>query len=350
MSAVRNVLFVMCDQLRRDHLSCYGGRVPTPNHRRARRARRALRSRVRAIGRVRAVAHVVLHRPLRELARRDVEPRAALASRSPRSATISARAGRTVALAGKSHVMPRRRRASRASASRAESERGRRLVAGGFVEIDRYDGHSPPGPESGYADYLRAHGYASDDPWTDYVIAAEDRRTRRVRMADAQRAPAVAGRRGAFRDRVHDGRRARLDSRAGRSAVGAAPFVREAALAVHGAGAVSRDVPRRGHGPDRARPAGRHRRRAPGGQRVPHVTTNARASRAKRSRVTCVPRTWVSSRRSTRTSGASCATLGGLGPARRHADRLHVGPRRVPGRPRPRARRSSSTTKSCASR
>ena len=31
MSAVRNVLFIMCDQLRRDHLSCYGGRVPTPN-------------------------------------------------------------------------------------------------------------------------------------------------------------------------------------------------------------------------------------------------------------------------------------------------------------------------------
>ncbi len=31
MSTVRNVLFVMCDQLRRDHLSCYGGRVPTPN-------------------------------------------------------------------------------------------------------------------------------------------------------------------------------------------------------------------------------------------------------------------------------------------------------------------------------
>src|SRR6266511_2892058 len=30
VSAVRNVLFVMCDQLRRDHLSCYGGRVHTP--------------------------------------------------------------------------------------------------------------------------------------------------------------------------------------------------------------------------------------------------------------------------------------------------------------------------------
>ena len=32
MSAVRNVLFIMCDQLRRDHLSCYGGRVHTPQN------------------------------------------------------------------------------------------------------------------------------------------------------------------------------------------------------------------------------------------------------------------------------------------------------------------------------
>lgn len=32
MSAVRNVLFVMCDQLRRDFVSCYGlSPVPTPN-------------------------------------------------------------------------------------------------------------------------------------------------------------------------------------------------------------------------------------------------------------------------------------------------------------------------------
>src|SRR5207247_383945 len=32
MTAVRNVLFVMCDQLRRDFVSCYGASpVPTPN-------------------------------------------------------------------------------------------------------------------------------------------------------------------------------------------------------------------------------------------------------------------------------------------------------------------------------
>src|SRR5207248_1163630 len=31
MSEISNVLFIMCDQLRRDHLSCYGGRVHTPH-------------------------------------------------------------------------------------------------------------------------------------------------------------------------------------------------------------------------------------------------------------------------------------------------------------------------------
>ena len=47
------------------------------------------------------------------------------------------------------------------------------MRAGRFEELDRYDGHSPPGEESGYADYLRKQGYNSDDPWSDYVISAD---------------------------------------------------------------------------------------------------------------------------------------------------------------------------------
>ena len=47
------------------------------------------------------------------------------------------------------------------------------MRAGRFEELDRYDGHSPPGEESGYAAYLRAQGYNSDDPWSDYVISAD---------------------------------------------------------------------------------------------------------------------------------------------------------------------------------
>ena len=45
---------------------------------------------------------------------------------------------------------------------------------GGFVELDRYDGHHEPGAESGYPAFLRRHGYDSADPWTDYVIAGVD--------------------------------------------------------------------------------------------------------------------------------------------------------------------------------
>ena len=55
-----------------------------------------------------------------------------------------------------------------------ESERGALLREGGFRVIDRYDGHRPPGPESGYAAFLRARGYDSADPWSDYVIGVDD--------------------------------------------------------------------------------------------------------------------------------------------------------------------------------
>ena len=54
-----------------------------------------------------------------------------------------------------------------------ESERGA-LPRGRFTVVDRYDGHTPPGPESGYAQWLRERGYASADPWSDYVIGVDD--------------------------------------------------------------------------------------------------------------------------------------------------------------------------------
>src|SRR5262247_1030830 len=46
------------------------------------------------------------------------------------------------------------------------------LRNGGFEELDRYDGHSPPGVESGYPACLRRHGYVADDPWSEFVFAA----------------------------------------------------------------------------------------------------------------------------------------------------------------------------------
>jgi hypothetical protein len=45
---------------------------------------------------------------------------------------------------------------------------------GAFEEFDRCDGHHPPGDESGYPAFLRANGYDSADPGTDYVISGVD--------------------------------------------------------------------------------------------------------------------------------------------------------------------------------
>jgi arylsulfatase A-like enzyme len=81
-------------------------------------------------------------------------------------------AGLRVALAGKTHVLP-----DADGLERYGIEGGSAIAAlmraGRFEELDRYDGHSPPGEESGYAAYLRQHGYNADDPWSDYVISAQ---------------------------------------------------------------------------------------------------------------------------------------------------------------------------------
>ena len=93
-------------------------------------------------------------------------------------------AGIRVALAGKTHVLP-----DLDGLERYGIEGGSAIAAlmraGRFEELDRYDGHSPPGDESGYADYLRKQGYNSDDPWSDYVISADgpDGRCRAGRCA-----------------------------------------------------------------------------------------------------------------------------------------------------------------------
>ena len=172
MTAVRNVLFVMCDQLRRDHVSCYGSsRVPTPNI-----------DRLAKLG-VR-FDHAYVQSGVCGPARmsyytgRYVSSHGATWNRVPLSVGeytlgdyLSA-AGRKVSLAGKTHVTPDDEGIARLGID-ATSERGALLRQGGFTVVDRYDGHTPPGPESGYAGFLRARGYESGDPWTEYVIGVD---------------------------------------------------------------------------------------------------------------------------------------------------------------------------------
>ena len=81
-------------------------------------------------------------------------------------------AGRTATLAGKTHVLPddegarALRHRSRIGARRAAA---RRRIHGGRPVRRSH----AAGPESGYAAWLRAHGYAGADPWSEHVIAVD---------------------------------------------------------------------------------------------------------------------------------------------------------------------------------
>lgn len=170
---LRNVLFVMCDQLRWDYLSCYGHPVletPTIDG----LARRGVR-----FDRAYVQSPVCVPSRMSFYSGRYVGSHGTTWNHVPFPAseiTLGdhlARAGRTATLAGKTHVIPDTASLERLGLPR-DSRDARLRLDGGFGELDRYDGHAPPGRESGYAEYLRSHGYDSADPWSDFVIAAQD--------------------------------------------------------------------------------------------------------------------------------------------------------------------------------
>lgn len=172
MSQPKNVLFIMADQLRADHLACYGHPfIHTPNIDAL--ARRGVRFE-------RAFVNSGVCGPSRMsyYTGRYPSTHGATWNRVPLSVgeitmgEYLRASGRKLVLAGKTHVMVDHAGLERLALD-GGSELGRLLSTGGFEEIERYDGHHEPGDESGYPAYLRRHGYVSDDPWTDFVISAK---------------------------------------------------------------------------------------------------------------------------------------------------------------------------------
>jgi arylsulfatase A-like enzyme len=173
MTATRNVLFIMCDQLRRDHLGCYGHPyLRTRNI-------DALAARGVRFDNAFVSSGVCGPSRMSYYTGRTMSSHGANWNRVPLSigeitlGEYLRKHERVLALAGKTHVQ-----VDAGGLQRLEIERtsalGQRLSVGSFHELDRYDGHHEPGKESGYPAFLRQHGYVSDKPWSDFVIGVED--------------------------------------------------------------------------------------------------------------------------------------------------------------------------------
>lgn len=168
-----NVLFIMADQLRWDHLGCTGHPyLKTPNidalaQRGVRFANAFVNSGVCGPSRM---SYYTGRYPITHGATWNRVP---LSVGEVTLGEMLRGSGLSLALAGKTHVMPDHDGLQRLQIE-GGSELATLLQRGGFEEIDRYDGHHAPGAESGYPAFLRGHGYDSADPWTDYVIAGID--------------------------------------------------------------------------------------------------------------------------------------------------------------------------------
>ena len=168
-----NVLFIMADQLRWDHLGCSGHPYLQTPHIDALAARGVRFANAFVNSGVCGPSRMSYYTGRYPISHGATWNRVPLSVGEVTLGEMLKGSGRTLALAGKTHVMPDREGLARLQLE-GGSELATLLQRGGFEEIDRYDGHHPPGSESGYAAYLRAQGYAGDDPWSEHVISGVD--------------------------------------------------------------------------------------------------------------------------------------------------------------------------------
>lgn len=176
MSNAKRILFIMCDQLRADYLSCYGHPyLRTPNI-----------DRLARLGVLfsRAYCQAPLCGPSRAsfYTGRYMSSHGALANADPLKIGemtlgdyLQALGTRTI-LVGKSEIKPNREGLRRLRIDESTSI-GQSLSQGGF---DCYAQHSGLYPDPiapadlGYNAYLRSVGYQGDNPWNAYANSAYD--------------------------------------------------------------------------------------------------------------------------------------------------------------------------------
>ena len=176
MAKVRNILFIMCDQLRADHLSCYGHtRLNTP-------AIDALAARGTRFSRAFVTAPVCGPSRMSYYTGRYTLSHGATWNFVPlpvgeRTLGDYLRpAGLRVAVTGKTHFEPDLAGMKWLGLSPREGV-GRLLATGGFEEVWRDDGihpdHSTPA-DLVYNQYLRANGFKGVNPWHEWANSGAD--------------------------------------------------------------------------------------------------------------------------------------------------------------------------------
>jgi arylsulfatase A-like enzyme len=176
MAKVRNILFIMCDQLRADYLSCYGHKTLSTPHIDSIAARGVRFDRAYCqspnCGPSRASfysgRYVFSHGatwnfiplPLGEQTMGDyLRP-----------------AGMRVAVVGKTHMYADRDGMARLSLA-PDGAQGKYLSEAGFEPYERDDGIHPDSkvdPKLAYNDYLRGLGMTGDNPWHTWANAGTD--------------------------------------------------------------------------------------------------------------------------------------------------------------------------------
>lgn len=176
MPKAKNILFIMCDQLRYDYLSCYGHpHLKTPNI-------DALAK--RGVKFTNAYVPSPICGPSRGAiyTGRYISSCGTTVNFSPLPVgeyTLGDYLnplGVRTALVGKSHIFPDMAGMARLAIA-PESEEGRHVMQGGFEPYWRDDGLHPNlecSKNTVYNQYLRAQGYEGDNPWHTHANSAVD--------------------------------------------------------------------------------------------------------------------------------------------------------------------------------
>jgi arylsulfatase A-like enzyme len=170
----RNILFIMCDQLRQDYLSCYGHRkLNTPN---------IDSLAARGVRFSNAYCQAALCGPSRAsfYSGRYMSSHGVMANEDTTRldeltiADYLRPLGYRSALVGKTDNR-KSTAAMQALGIDLDSDFARAASCGGFEPFERHEGLYPDVPaHHGYTDYLKGLGYPGHNPWHDYANSGED--------------------------------------------------------------------------------------------------------------------------------------------------------------------------------